>query len=127
MPAPDPLSRRERQIMDILFAEGEASVNVIHNKLPDVLTHTAIRTFLRILSEKGHIRRRKQGREYLYRPRARREPAGKQAMRRVLNTFFEGSLEKAVAAHLADRQTKLSPDELKRIQQMITDAQSRQS
>ena len=125
MPEPESLSRRERQIMDILFAEGEAAVRTIREQMPDELSATAVRTFLRILTEKGHVRRRRAGREYLYRPKARRTPAGRSALNRVLDTFFEGSLEKALAAHLADRRGKPSDEELDRIRGMIDEARER--
>ena len=122
MPETESLSRRERQIMDILFAEGEAPVRTIRERMPDELSATAVRTFLRILTEKGHVRRRRVGREHRYRPRARRTPAGRSALNRVLDTFFDGSLEKALAAHLADRRGQPSDEELQRIQDMIDDA-----
>lgn len=119
------LSRRERQIMDILFAQGEATVNAIHDGLPDPPAHTAVRTFLKLLIDKGHVKRRKTGREYVYQPRVRRTPAGRDAMRRVLDIFFDGSLEKALAAHLDDPRRELSNDELQRIRQLINEARRR--
>ena len=116
------LSRRERQIMDILFAEGEASVNAIREQLPDPPAHTAVRTMLKILDGKGLIKRRKQGLEYIYSPRPRRNTAGRSAMQRVVQTFFEGSLEQAVGAYLSDRKAKLSDEEIQRLHQMIDQA-----
>ena len=116
------LSRRERQIMDILFAEGEASVNVIRDQLPNPPAHTAVRTMLKILDGKGLIKRRKQGLEYIYSPRPQRTKAGRSAMQRVVQTFFDGSLEQAVGAYLADRNAKLSDEERKRLHQMIDEA-----
>ena len=119
------LTRRERQIMDILFSEGEASVNTIRDRLPDPPVHTAVRTMLRILDGKGLIKRRKQGLEYIYSPRPQPSRAGGPAMQRVVQTFFDGSLEQAVGAYLSDRKAQLSEDERKRLHQMIDEARQR--
>jgi len=116
------LTRRERQIMDILFTEGEASVNTIRDQLPDPPAHTAVRTMLKILDGKGLIKRHKQGLEYIYSPRSQRTKAGRSAMQRVVQTFFDGSLEQAVGAYLAGRHAKLSDEERKRLHQMIDEA-----
>lgn len=116
------LSRRERQIMGILFAEGEASVNTIRNRLPDPPAHTAVRTMLRILDSKGLVKRRKQGLEYIYSPRLGRSKAGRSAMQRVVRTFFGGSLERAVGAYLTEEGARLSDDEVQRLHQMIEQA-----
>ena len=119
------LSRRERQIMDVVYASSEASAAEVVERLPDPPTRTAVRTMLRILEEKGHLKHRKQGREFIYQPTRGRQRAGQSAMRRVLTTFFEGSLEKAVAAHLADPATEPTPEELKRIARLIREAKKR--
>ena len=97
------LSRRERQIMDAVYARGEASATEVWQDLHDPPSHTAVRTLLRILEEKGHLRHKKQGRRFIYRPTRPRGRAGRSALKGVLETFFDGSLEKAVAAHLADQ------------------------
>src|SRR3982751_4137565 len=94
------LSRRERQIMDIVYARGEASAQDVVGDLPDPPGKTAVRTLLRILEEKGHLTHRKQGLMYIYQPSRPRGRAGRSAFQRVLQTFFDGSLEQAVAAHL---------------------------
>ena len=117
------LSRRERQIMDIIFTRGKATATQVLEAMPDPPTRTAVRTFLRILEGKGHLKHTKQGREYLYRPIRQRKRAGVSALRRVLNTFFDGSLESALSAHLVDSKSDISADELKRLSQLI--AQSR--
>ena len=122
MSEPSQLSRRERQIIDALFTEGDATVNQVHAKLPDPPTPTAVRAMLMILLDKGLVRRRKRGREYVYRPAMQRGRAGRSALQRVIRTFYEGSLEKALAAHLADGKTKLSDDELERLQDLIETA-----
>ena len=115
-------SRRERQIMDVIYAHGEATANQVLNGLPDPPTRTSVRTFLRILEEKGHLAHIKRGREFVYRPTQPRTRAGRSALRRVLNTFFEGSLEQAVAMHLADSKSKPSAEELKRLADLIREA-----
>lgn len=121
------LTRRERQIMDILFAEGEATVNAIHDHLPDPPAHTAVRTMLKILTDKGLIKRRKEGREYLYSPRPLRATAGLSAMQRVVRTFFDGSLEQAVGAYLAARDVTLTDEQHQRLQQLIDEARRNES
>jgi predicted transcriptional regulator len=116
------LSRRERQIMDIIFESGEASVNEIQERLPDPPTHTAVRTLLSILEAKGHLQRRKRGRENLYSPRVTRQKAGQSALRRVVRTFFEGSLDKALGAYLSGGSSRPSEEKLKRAAELIKKA-----
>ena len=119
------LSRRERQIMDIVYARGEVSAAEVLAALPDPPTKTAVRTLLRILEGKGHLAHRQEGLTYLYRPSRPRGRAGRSALRRVLRTFFDGSLEKAVAAHLGDPASDLSPEELARLADLIYQARTR--
>jgi len=117
------LSKRERQIMDVIFAAGgEASASDVLARLSDPPTRTAVRTFLTILEQKGHLSHRKSGREFVYRPTQPRRRVGQSAMRRVLDVFFDGSLEKAVAAHLAEPGAKLSAEEAKRLSDLIKQA-----
>jgi predicted transcriptional regulator len=123
--AEEHLSRRERQIMDILYARGEAAAAEVHAALPDPPSRTAVRTLLRILEEKGHLQHEQRGLKYVYRPSRPRGPAGRSAFRRVLDTFFDGSLEKAVAAHLGDSAADLSPDELARLADLINQARKK--
>ena len=120
------LSRRERQIMDVVYACGEAPAAEVVKRIPDPPTRTAVRTMLRILEEKGHLRHRKEGREFIYQPTRARQRAGQSALRGVLATFFDGSLEKAVAAHLADPAAEPTPDELKRLARLIREAKKRE-
>jgi predicted transcriptional regulator len=120
-----PLSRRERQIMDIIYAQGEATALDVLARLPDPPTKTAVRTLLRILEEKGHLIHRTDGQTFVFRPSRPRENAGKSAFRRVLDVFFGGSLEQAVAVHLGDSATDLSPDELKRLASLIQKARQK--
>jgi predicted transcriptional regulator len=123
--AEEHLSRRERQIMDVVYARGEASAAEVLADLPDPPGKTAVRTLLRILEEKGHLRHKQQGLAYVYEPTRPRGPAGRSALQRVLHTFFGGSLEKAVAAHLVDPAADLSPDELARLADLIERARKK--
>jgi predicted transcriptional regulator len=116
------MSRRERQIMDVIYARGEASALEVHAGMSSPPTTTAVRTLLRILEEKGHLTHRQEGMKYIYRPTRPRGRAGRSALRRVLQTFFDGSIEKAVAAHLADPAARLSTEDLERLAEMIREA-----
>jgi predicted transcriptional regulator len=125
-PRPDEgLSRRERQIMDIVYARGEASAVEVLADLPDPPSKTAVRTLLRILEEKGHLKHRQDGLTYVYQPSQSRGNAGRSALRRVLRTFFDGSLEKAVAAHLGDSASDLSDAELQQLANLIHQARKK--
>ncbi len=119
------LSRREREIMDILYARGQASASDVLEDIPDPLARASVRTMLRILEEKGHLRHKKEGREFIYEPIKARKRAGQSAMRRVLKTFFDDSLEKALVAHMADPGAKLSATELKRLGELIRKVQKK--
>ncbi len=116
------LSRRERQIMDALFAAGEADVQTIQEALPNAPGDMAVRKMLSILESKGLVTRRKEGRRFVYKPRQGRKPAGSAAMQHLLSTFFGGSVEEALASHLGDPKTKLSDEELQRMIDMIEEA-----
>jgi predicted transcriptional regulator len=116
------LSRRERQIMDIVYARGGATATHVLEDLPDAPGRTAVRTLLKILEDKGHLTHRKEGREFVFTPTRPRERAGRSALARVLRTFFDGSLEKAVASHLLSAHAEISPDELKRLARIIREA-----
>lgn len=113
------LSRRETQIMDLLYAEGELTVNAIQERLPDPPTPMSIRTFLGILDEKGLVKRRKEGRGFVYSPKAGRARTGSRNLRKVIQTFFDGSIEKAIGACLADNRTRLTPEERERLHRLI--------
>jgi predicted transcriptional regulator len=119
------LSRRERQIMDIIFARGEASATDVLADMADPPSRASVRTFLRILEQKGHVRHLKRGREFYYRPVQKRENAAKSALHRVLHTFFGGSLEKAVATHLSQPEADVSEGELKRLAELIRQARGK--
>jgi BlaI family transcriptional regulator, penicillinase repressor len=116
------LSRRERQILDIVYARGEATAAQVVKDMPDPPSKTAVRTLMRILEEKGHLTHRQEGQCYIYCPCRPRTPAGQSALRQVLRTFFGGSIQEALAAHLADDEAELKPEELGKIAALIRKA-----
>ena len=119
------LSRRERQIMDILFTRGQATAGQIGQELPEGPTPGAVRTLLAILEQRGHIKRHRKGREFVYEPAMGREKVAKSALERVLRVFFGGSLEQAVAVHLVEHAEDMSAEEFKRLSAMIRKARER--
>jgi BlaI family transcriptional regulator, penicillinase repressor len=116
------LSRRERQIMDILYRRGRATAAEIHEALPDRPSYSAVRAKLRVLEEKGHVRHEEEALRYVYLPTVRRETARRSAVRHLVTTFFSGSVEEAVAALLESSSARLPGDELDRIAEMIAQA-----
>jgi predicted transcriptional regulator len=112
--------------MDAVYAKGDATATDVLANIPDAPTRTAVRTLLRILEDKGHLRHKKRGREFVYRPTRQRERAGQSAFQRVLQTFFDGSLEKAVAAHLADPDAEIQHEELRRLSSLINQAKRKE-
>src|SRR5436305_11884050 len=122
MPEASELSRRERQIMDAVVALGEATVNKVVEAIPSPPTAMAVRRMMHILEEKGHLRRREHGREVVYLPRQAKDKAGRRAFAQVLETFFGGSLEEALAAHLHSRKDRVSADERARLIALIDQA-----
>lgn len=116
------LSRRERQIMDIIYRRGEASAAEVMADMADPPSYSAVRTFLRLLEEKGHLKHRKQGAKYIFEATRSRRQAGRSAVQRVLQTFFEGSTEKVVAALLDVSASDLSEEELNRLAELIEEA-----
>jgi BlaI family transcriptional regulator, penicillinase repressor len=119
------LSRRERQIMDIIYTRGEATAAEVSEDLPDDPSYSTVRTLLRILEEKGHLKHREDGQRYVYIPTRTRAAESKTALKRVVQTFFEGSLAAAVAALVDTADGKLPPAELKRIEDIIKKAKAR--
>ena len=116
------LSRRERQIMDVLYARGPATAAEVQAALPEPPSYSAVRAMLRILEEKGHVTHEPDGPRYVYRPTVARESAKRSALRHVLKTFFDGSTEQAISALLDDSSTKLSDAELNRLARLIDKA-----
>src|SRR5215210_4583052 len=102
------LSRRERQIMDVLFQMGEATAAEVQERLPEAPSYSAVRAMLRILEDKGHARHYEDGPRYVYRPVVARENAQKSAVSHMLRTFFNGSVEAAMTALLDATDRKLS-------------------
>ena len=115
------LSRRERQIMEIVFSKRKASVLEICTALPNPPTPMAVRRMLAILQEKGALKREKQGREYVYLPRQSKRRAGVKALRQVLETFFDGSIGTALATHLEKPGGDLSDEDVQRLRELIAD------
>lgn len=120
--APLAVSRRERQILEIIYARGEATAAQVVQDMPDAPSKTAVRTLMRILEEKGHLTHRQEGMVYIYQPSRPRTPAGQSALRQVLRTFFGGSIQEALAAHLADQNADLKPEELEKMASLIRKA-----
>lgn len=113
------LSRRERQIMDILFRRGRATAADVMEDLPGEPSYSTVRTQLRVLEEKGHVRHEEEGLRYVYLPVVARHTARKSALRHLIETFFDGSAEQAVAALLGGEASRLSDDELDRIAELV--------
>ncbi|MEI6712109.1 MAG: BlaI/MecI/CopY family transcriptional regulator [Verrucomicrobiota bacterium] len=118
------LSRRERQIMDIIFAAGEATAAEVAAALPGEPSDSTVRTLLRIMEEKGHLKHREEGPRFVYLPIRTRAEESKSALKRVVKTFFEGSFVDAVAALVDTADGKLPPEDLKRIEAIIRKAKS---
>ena len=116
------LTRRERQIMDLIYAGDEVSARDIWQKLPDQPTYSTVRTLLAVLEEKGHLTRRLEGKAFLYRARKPREKMAASALRRLLSTFFSGSVEQAVTGLIQLEDSNLTAEELRRIERMIAQA-----
>ena len=122
MPHHHELSRRERQIVDILYAQGQATAAEVQAALPDPPSYSAVRAMLRILEEKGHVRHQQDGPRYVYLPTVARENAKKSALRHMLQTFFDGSAEEAISALLDDQSARLSDAEHDRLARIIQQA-----
>jgi len=116
------LSRREREIMDVIYRSGRATAAEVLDQLADPPSYSAVRALLRVLEEKGHIRHEEDGPRYVFLPTVPRERARASALRQLLHTFFDGSTEQAVAALLDLSSTRLSDAELARLSQLIADA-----
>jgi predicted transcriptional regulator len=116
------LSRRERQIMDILYRRGRATAYEVMADLPGDPSDSTVRTQLRVLESKGHVRHEEEGLRYIYLPAVARHAARRSALRHLVDTFFEGSTEKVVAALLGGDASRLSGDELDRIAGIVAKA-----
>ena len=116
------LSRRERQIMDVVYQLGRATAADVLERIPNPPSYSAVRAMMRVLEEKGVLKHEQDGPRYLYRPVVLREKARRSALKQMLRTFFDGSTEQAVAALLDLSRSKLSQEELRRLSQMIQKA-----
>jgi predicted transcriptional regulator len=121
------LGRRERQIVEVLYRRGSASVNDVLADLPDPPSYSAVRTFLRILEEKGHVSHTQEGARYIYHPTKPRPPVAREALYKLMETFFGGRPEQIVSALLTDEERKLSEADLERLSAMIAEARQRGS
>lgn len=121
-PTRSQLSRRERQIMDVIYRLGRATAAEVHDALPDRPSYSTIRALLRVLETKGHLRHAEDGPRYVYSPTVPRERARESALRQVVTTFFDGSTEAAVAALLDISAARLSDTELNRLAGLIAQA-----
>ena len=121
-PEGEGLSRRERQIMDVIYRLGRATVAAVLSELPDPPGYSAVRAMLRVLEDKGHLRHEEQGARYVFLPTVPREKARRSALKQLVRTFFDGSTEQAVAALLDLSAAKLTSDELNRLSKLIDQA-----
>ena len=121
------LSRRERQIMQVIFANGSATAKQIVAAIPDPPSRTAIRTILTILVEKKLLKHKREGREFVYSPTSSKEKASQGALQNVLKTFFGGSIENLIASHFSDPKSNHDPEALKRIEKLIKEARSKEN
>ncbi len=116
------LTRRERQIMDVIYERGRASAQDVRDGIPDAPSYSAVRALLRLLEDKGHVRHVEDGARYVYVPTTPRTTAARSALDRVVSTFFAGSVEDTVATLLDARSRGMSDDELDRLARLIDDA-----
>lgn len=121
------LSRRERQIMDILYELGRATAADVMKALPGEPSDSTVRTQLRVLENKGHVRHEEDGAKYVYLPVVPRRVVRKSALKHVMNTFFDGSAEKVVAALLGAEGGRLSDEELDRIAELVEKARAEEA
>jgi BlaI family transcriptional regulator, penicillinase repressor len=116
------LSRRERQIMDVLYQRGKSSVSEVREAMPDAPGYSAVRAMLRVLEEKGQVKHLEEGLRYVYLPKVTREKAKRTAVKHLLDTFFSDSPDQIVAALLDVSSTRLTREELDRMAEMIEQA-----
>ena len=116
------LTRRERQIMDVIYRLGKATAQDVLDNIPDAPSYSAVRALLRLLEERGHVRHVTEGQKYVYLPAVGRSDARRSALSHVVRTFFGGSVEQAIATLVDTAKTKLSPEELDRLSDLIDKA-----
>jgi len=113
------LSRRERQIMDVIYRQGEATAAEVHKSIPDPPSYSAVRALLVVLEEKGLVRHKKRGRAYLYLPTISQHQARDSALRHMVKTFFDGSVAGVMAALVNLSDKSITDDELTRLEQLV--------
>lgn len=123
--AADPLSRRERQILDVIYNLGRATANEVLERLEDPPTYTTIRGLLRVLESKGHVRHEEDGSRYVYYPTKTKQRAAKSAIGHVVRTFFDGSPSRAMAALLGGER-QVSEDEIDRLAEIVEQARRKE-
>ncbi len=116
------LSRRERQIMDVLYAMGQATVGDVLERIPDPPSYSAVRATMRVLEEKGHVVHHQDGPRYLYKPAVAQDSARSAALRHLVRTFFGGSAEAAAAALLGMSESRVNPADLERLASRVETA-----
>ena len=127
LPTPlPPLSRRERELLEIIYRLRNSTVTEIMRQMEEPPTRSAVRFLLRVMEEKGHICHTKRGREFVYEATQARQSVGKSALHNVLHTFFDGSLQKGLGAYLADPKVQYDGSELAQLAEMIEEAKSMQ-
>jgi BlaI family penicillinase repressor len=124
--ASDPLSRRERQILDVIYHLGRATASEVLERMPDAPTYTTVRGLLRVLESKGHVRHEDDGGRYVYIPTMTKQRAAKSALKHVVQTFFDGSPSNAMAALLGSERS-LSEDEIDRLAQLVENARRKEN
>ncbi|HWD41840.1 MAG TPA: BlaI/MecI/CopY family transcriptional regulator [Fimbriimonas sp.] len=120
------LSRREREMVEVLHRLGSATAAEVHEQIPNPPTYSAVRATLRILEEKGHILHRQDGKRFVYEPRVGKEEAAKSALNQVVSTFFGGSFEGVVRTFLSGEESILSVGELDRLSALIEEAKRKE-
>ena len=116
------LSRRERQIMDVIYREGRATVAEVQVGLADPPSYSAVRTLLGLLEKKGHLRHEREGTRYVYLPTVDRDRARRSALKHLIRTFFDGSEERAVAALLDMSDARMSTETMRRLERLLAEA-----
>lgn len=116
------LSRRERQIMDIIYQQGEATVAEVRKLLPDPPSYSSVRALMSVLKKKGYLKHKEQGRRYIYYPTVALDRVKKSALKHLMETFFDDSAERVMAALLNIRGVDLSEKELERMARLIEEA-----
>jgi predicted transcriptional regulator len=116
------LTRRERQIMDVIYRLGKATAQEVLDNIPDPPSYSAVRALLRLLEQRGHVRHVTDGQKYVYLPAVGRGDARRSALSHVVRTFFGGSVEQAIATLVDSSRAKLSPEELDRLMELIEKA-----